>query len=46
MGFDAVYERKTVKYADLVAECMEGGWHTRLYLEEVGARRFVEGEKS
>lgn len=39
-GVEAAYERKTAKYADLVVECREGGWNTRLYPVEVG---FVGG---
>ena len=40
-GLEAAHERKRAKYADLVAECREGGWSTRLYPVEVGARGFV-----
>ncbi|KAJ8353609.1 hypothetical protein SKAU_G00211760 [Synaphobranchus kaupii] len=42
-GVEAAHERKRAKYADLVAECREGGWSARLYPVEVGARGFVGG---
>ncbi len=29
-GLEATYERKKVKYADLVADCRESGWIVRL----------------
>lgn len=40
-GLEAAHERKRAKYADLVAECREGGWNVKLYPVEVGARGFV-----
>ncbi|XP_076879265.1 uncharacterized protein LOC143527830 [Brachyhypopomus gauderio] len=38
---DAAYERKRLKYADLVAEVRERGWQAYIRPVEVGARGFV-----
>ena len=45
-GLEAAYERKRAKYADLVAECRESGWHARTYPVEVGVRGFVGSSTS
>jgi hypothetical protein len=34
------FERKTAKYADLLAQCKAKGWHTWLFPVEIGARGF------
>ena len=39
--WEEAHERKRAKYADLVTECRESGWSTRLYPVELGARLFV-----
>ena len=41
-GLEAAHERKRAKYANLVAECREGGWSVRLYPVEVDVRGFVD----
>src|SRR4029434_3503076 len=40
-GMEGAHERKRAKYSDLVAECRESGWSTRLFPVEVGTRGFV-----
>lgn len=40
-GRNASTMGRYVKYADLVAECREGGWSVRLYPVEVGGRSFA-----
>ncbi|KAI8485265.1 hypothetical protein Bbelb_370120 [Branchiostoma belcheri] len=37
----AAFERKKLKYDDLVQQCKQKGWQTRLYPVEVGVRGFV-----
>ena len=38
---DEVYERKSLKYADITAEAQQRGWRTMLLPVEVGCRGFV-----
>ena len=37
---EEAFERKTAKYADLLAQCRALGWHSWLFPVEVGARGF------
>lgn len=40
-GSQEAYERKKLRYADLVAECQEKGWRATTYPLEVGCPRFA-----
>ena len=38
-NFEEAHERKSLKYADLMADCKDKGWSVWLFPEEVGCRR-------
>ncbi|XP_078665283.1 uncharacterized protein LOC144907786 [Branchiostoma floridae x Branchiostoma belcheri] len=40
-NIQAAYERKKLKYQELVQQCAENGWRSLLYPVEVGCRGFV-----
>ena len=40
-GLQEAYERKKLRYTDLVAECQEKGWRATTYPVEVGCRGFI-----
>lgn len=40
-GIQEEYERKKLRYADLVAECQEKDWRATTYPVEVGCRGFA-----